>query len=363
MCDHPKLMKQQILFSAESDAPNPWKEWGLGAFTGNCRFIVDKRFEKVELPSYLASIWNPSKTLFLEGGEGTKSIETCHEIWGWLDASGTNRGTWTCVVGGGTITDVAGFALSTYKRGVPFILVPTTLVGMIDASIGGKNGVNYHGFKNQIGTFQLPKATIIDGSWMDTLDSLQLISGWMELCKHGLIHDALFWDSLQDCNPLNTKQIAPFIERAANIKQEIVELDLLDHGARKALNLGHTVAHAIEWLAHKETMSISHGIAVGWGMIWSLEWSGNYATDETTQASLNQAQISLRKWLDLIPEENQSAWLSQIAPNSLWAAIEKDKKNEANRVYDVYLTSIGEAKWHTEISLESFTSVWKQVFK
>ena len=215
--------------------------------------------------------------LWLEVSEANKSLETVTRIWDFLfDHQITRRGLLICI-GGGVLTDIGGFAASTYKRGIDYINVPTTLLAMIDASSGGKTGINYHGLKNVIGMFAQPKETMISPEWLSSLPTQQFLSGFAEMLKTGLIASPAvslqsserLWDSLMqyDLEMMDINKLTPLIHQCLDVKNRIVASDPREEGARKALNFGHTFGHAIEELSLGD---LPHGYAVIYGMIAEL---------------------------------------------------------------------------------------------
>ena len=230
-------------------------------------------------------VWNSADelrelpVLWLETSEANKSLDSVTQIWDLLFAQGiTRRGLLICI-GGGILTDIGGFAASTYKRGIDYINIPTTLLAMIDASSGGKTGINYHGLKNSIGTFAQPKETIICPEWLTTLPPQQFLSGFGEMLKTGLIDNGQWtmdngqclWDKLlqYDLDTMPLDRLAPLIEQCIAAKNRIVSADPHEEGLRKALNFGHTFGHALEEVS-LQSSAISHGYAVVYGLIAEL---------------------------------------------------------------------------------------------
>ena len=201
-----------------------------------------------------------------------KNLETVACVWQSLSAWGGTRHSCVINLGGGMVTDLGGFASSTFKRGLNFINIPTTLLAMVDASVGGKTGFNFNGLKNEIGVFNNAKAVIIDTTFLKTLDSENIRSGYAEMLKHGLISNDRMWrelisfDIIEPDLPILQKMVADSIA----IKENIVDKDPHEHGLRKALNLGHTVGHAFEALALKLNRPILHGYAVAYGLVCEL---------------------------------------------------------------------------------------------
>ena len=242
-----------------------------------------KRYEQVCVIADEAVMVNlPYPTLRIKIDESVKSLETVTEIWDFLFAQDMTRKGLVIAVGGGVLTDLAGFAAATYKRGIDYINIPTTLLAMVDASSGGKTGFNYHGLKNSIGAFYPPVETIISTEWLKTLPAHEFLSGFGEMLKTGLINGELMngdapsvlnggslWDQLLqydlDTMPLDT--LAPLIEQCVAVKEHIVQADPRETGLRKALNLGHTFGHALEEIS---LGTMPHGYAVVYGLIAEL---------------------------------------------------------------------------------------------
>lgn len=205
--------------------------------------------------------------LWLEVTEKNKSLETVSRIWDFLfEHAITRRGLLICI-GGGALTDMGGFAAATYKRGMNYINVPTTLLAMIDAASGGKTGINYRGIKNSIGAFAAPRATILCPEWLSTLSPQQFLSGFAEMLKTGLIDGQALWNGLlqYDLDKMDTASLSPLIADCMAVKQRIVAQDPQENGIRKVLNFGHTFGHALE-----RKMQVPHGYAVLYGMIAEL---------------------------------------------------------------------------------------------
>ena len=219
----------------------------------------------------------PFPTLRMDVDEAHKTIETVMHIWDFLlENNVTRRGILVCV-GGGVLTDIGGFAAATYKRGIEYINIPTTLLAMVDASSGGKTGINYGGLKNSIGCFAPPKETVMDVKWLKTLPIREMLSGFGEMLKTGLVENAAsgtqhtkgLWEELlqYDLEEMNVEKLTPLIERCVAVKQQIVANDPQEEGLRKVLNFGHTFGHALE---EKSLGTMPHGYAVVYGMIAEL---------------------------------------------------------------------------------------------
>lgn len=216
-------------------------------------------------------------TLPLPDGEENKHLEQVEKIWDFLLAHNATRKTLLVNVGGGTVTDLGGFAAATYKRGISYVNIPTTLLAMVDASWGGKTGFDYGQLKNSIGVFHAPVDTVIDTRWLSTLPAKEQLSGYAEMLKHGLIADKSYWEQLLSYDlhqEPDNRQMQQLIERSIGIKQLIVSQDPKENGLRQVLNFGHTIAHALEssfFNSHSSIFnshsSINHGYAVLYGLI------------------------------------------------------------------------------------------------
>ncbi len=220
---------------------------------------------------------NDSKTvasaqlITVKAGDANKSLDELANVWRQLGQLAATRSTLVINVGGGVVSDLGGFAASTYKRGMRFINVPTSVLGAVDASIGGKTGINFNGLKNQIGTFSEPVAAVISTIYFNTLTNQEVLSGYAEMLKHGMLEDEAILDKLLAFSPVypafNSASMMPLLQASVLTKQRIVEQDLRESGLRKVLNFGHTIGHAIEALGRSRRQPVPHGYAVAWGMV------------------------------------------------------------------------------------------------
>lgn len=238
--------------------------------------IVDVNTAQYVLPvlSEQTKAVQNGKVITIKSGDINKTLDSVQGVWKELQDAGATRNSVVINVGGGVVTDLGGFAAATFKRGMRVINVPTTLLGAVDASVGGKTGINFNGYKNEIGSFTEPLASIISTGFFVTLSQQELLSGYAEMLKHGLL------DSRQQlAELLNYSVVYPnfdpdrlltLIEDSVKVKQRVVEADFEEAGARKALNLGHTVGHAFESLALKRQSPIPHGFAVAQGCVVAL---------------------------------------------------------------------------------------------
>lgn len=288
---------------------------------------------------------NSYPCLTIENGENSKSISKVQSIWDFLLTNTiTRRGVVICV-GGGSITDLGGFAASCYKRGIDYINIPTTLLSMVDAGIGGKTGINYQGLKNCIGTFHSPKETLIYSGWLHTLATYDVLSGFSEMLKHALLSDEIEWNGIlqYDLNTLDISALSPLITRSIAIKEQIVRNDPYETGIRKALNFGHTFGHAIEELTYTK-QRISHGYAVLYGMIAELYLSVTL---------LGFPKIVLQQLTQLMLHYYGRPQCSCKDRERLITLMQQDKKNErAAEINCTLLKNIGEPIINQSISKE-----------
>lgn len=278
----------------------------------------------------------------IEAGESEKNISTCVEIWTILTELDGDRKSLLINIGGGVITDLGGFVASTFKRGIDFINIPTSLLAMVDASVGGKNGVDLGNLKNQIGVINVPKMVIIDTNYLTTLPQNEMRSGLAEMLKHGLIFDKNYWSQFNDLSQVDFADFDELIYRSIKIKNKIVTQDPKENGIRKALNFGHTLGHAIEsyFLENENKKSLLHGEAIAIGMV--LE----------SYISLQMGLLSENEYLEIkttintifdkvIFEEND------IKP--IFDLLIHDKKNEYGKVQFALLDGIGNTKINQNI--------------
>jgi len=213
-----------------------------------------------------------AKKFSIPVGDENKNIESLSKVWKFLSDNGANRKSLLINLGGGMPTDLGGFAAATFKRGIRFVNIPTTLLGAVDAAVGGKTGINFAGLKNEVGAFAPAIAVLIDSNFFKTLDTTQLLSGYAELLKHSLLTDDSDLNAILhfDFEDVNYVQLNNLIFDSVLIKERIVAEDPTEQGIRKALNLGHTFGHAFESLALKNKRPVQHGYAVAWGLVCEL---------------------------------------------------------------------------------------------
>ena len=301
--------------------------------------IVDENTNNHCLPKVLPMIETEVaiEIIELESGEENKIIETCVQVWNVLIELGADRKSLVINLGGGVITDMGAFIASTFKRGISFVNIPTTLLAMVDASVGGKNGVDLGGLKNQIGTITNPGLVIIDSEFLDTLPQNQMRSGLAEMLKHGLMANKQHWEKLKNLNNIDFADFDNLISESISIKNTIVIEDPKEDGIRKALNFGHTLGHAIEtyFLENSDKKTLLHGEAIAAGIIME------------SFISLEKKLISNKEFLEIKETINHLFDKIEINENEHQNIIDlliHDKKNEYGKVQFALLDGIGKIK-------------------
>ncbi len=286
-------------------------------------------------------------------GEENKTLATCTLVWEKLTQLQFDRHDLLVVLGGGVLGDLGGFCAATYKRGIDFVLMPTTLLAQVDASIGGKLGIDFHHYKNHIGLFCEPSATLICPDFLSTLPERELRSGFAEVIKHCLISDQAMWQKVK-ANGLHKQNWSELIQHSADFKKSVVTSDPLEKGLRKILNFGHTMGHACESYFLSEGHKIYHGEAVAMGMI--MESHIACQKKMLSQEDLDSISNYLLSVFGKV--NNLPAW------TDLQELIYQDKKNKGNEIRMALLRGIGEARWdivvsekEAETSLEFYRSL------
>lgn len=304
--------------------------------------LVDENTHRFCYPLIQAAIGNHF-VITVKSGEGEKNINTCIKIWEAMTARSMDRHACLLVVGGGVLGDMGGFCAATYKRGIDFILIPTTLLAQVDASIGGKLGVDFNHLKNHIGVFQKPALTLLYDGFLKTLSGAELRSGFAEVIKHTLISDRSMWTEIAS-RDLVDQEWAKLINHSVAFKAHVTTEDPTEKGLRKILNAGHTIGHALETYLLAKGNRILHGEAIAAGLV-----AESFIAKERAMISPadldNICEYILRIYGTVQVEEKE---VSEIAKFAL-----QDKKNKDNKILCVLLDGIGNAKWDCEISLRS----------
>lgn len=301
--------------------------------------LIDENTKKYCLP-LLDKLAVNSILIEVKSGEKNKTLATCSLIWEALTKANADRNSVLLNLGGGVIGDMGGFCASTYKRGIDFINIPTTLLSQVDASIGGKLGIDFNGFKNHIGLFNLPIKVIVDPVFLKTLPKDQLRSGFAEMLKHGFINDANHLNELAAINIVDCNWL-PYIKRSIAIKNEIVISDPLEKNQRKVLNFGHTVGHAVESYFLNNNLCILHGEAVAIGMIAEAHLSTKY---------LNFEEEEKNKLIKIIDTYFDRIDIPRNGMKEILGNLEQDKKNEGEKIQTVLLSAVSKAQHSINIT-------------
>ncbi|MEO0469663.1 MAG: 3-dehydroquinate synthase [Bacteroidota bacterium] len=279
----------------------------------------------------------------IRAGEVHKTLDTCKLIWEALTASAFDRNGIVLNLGGGVIGDMGGFVAATYKRGIDFVQVPTTLLSQVDASVGGKLGVDFNDLKNHIGMFAQPQGVYIYPGFLDTLSERELRSGFAEVIKHHLIADLARWKQLRHQKELRQMDFAELIRHSVDVKQRIVDSDPKERGARKALNFGHTVGHAVESFLLRSEAPLLHGEAIAVGM--AAETWISYKRGLLQGAEMDEI-------LAYLFDHYGKAELPQEKFKMIARLARNDKKNEGDQILCTLLSAIGSFEVNQAISEE-----------
>ena len=277
-----------------------------------------------------------AQQIVIKAGDDHKTLESLAHVWQEMQRHGASRHSLLVCLGGGMVTDLGGFAASTFKRGLHLINIPTTLLAMVDASVGGKTGINFGGLKNEVGVFRNASAVILDTTFLQTLDRENILSGYAEMLKHGLINNQEMLDELIafDVEQPDLKQLGRMVADSVKVKQRIVLEDPTEKGLRKALNLGHTVGHAFESLALRR-QPVLHGYAVAWGVVCELYLSF---------MKCGFPAKLLRQVSNFILEHYGRMNITCDDYPTLLELMTHDKKNVAGQINFTLLGSVGELK-------------------
>ena len=267
-----------------------------------------------------------------------KTLESLSHVWSELQRMGATRHSLMVNLGGGMVTDLGGFAASTFKRGIPYINIPTTLLSMVDASVGGKTGINFGGLKNEIGVFNNARSVILDTIFLRTMDYENILSGYAEMLKHSLINNETMWAELLnfhiEMRDESLETLRQMVNESVAVKQRIVLEDPTEQGIRKALNLGHTAGHAFESLA-LERKPVLHGYAVAWGLIVELYLSC---------VKTGFPQDKMRQTVAFIKENYGRMPITCDDYPHLIELMHHDKKNQGNAINFTLLGGIGDIR-------------------
>tara|TARA_R110002096_G_scaffold101565_7_gene224669 strand:+ start:1572 stop:2639 length:1068 start_codon:yes stop_codon:yes gene_type:complete len=301
--------------------------------------LVDENTHTYCLPFFIEKVETDVviEIIEIESGEINKTIDTCVGVWNTLSDLDADRKSLLINIGGGVITDLGGFVACTFKRGIAYINVPTSLLAMVDASVGGKTGVDLGHLKNQIGVISNPDLVLIDTKYLDTLPQNQMRSGLAEMLKHGLITGESYWNKFTDLSKLSLDDLDELIYESVIIKKNVVEEDPYENGRRKTLNFGHTLGHAIEsyFLSNPKKTTLLHGEAIAVGMVLAC-----YISTELTgfpkEKTLEIKALFTNYYGKVSIDESEYATIIEL--------LKYDKKNNHGNINFVLLESIGNTK-------------------
>jgi 3-dehydroquinate synthase len=299
--------------------------------------LIDANTAKACYPK-IKSVLPPHTVIEVKAGEEVKNLDTCVQVWQRLTDLQFDRHGLLLIIGGGVLGDLGGFCAATYKRGIDFVLMPTTLLAQVDASIGGKLGIDFNHYKNHIGVFQTPVITLISPAFLKTLPDRELRSGFAEIIKHCLISDGQMWDIIRQ-KPLAQQNWLELIPHSVKFKSKVIEEDPREKGLRKILNFGHSVGHAIESHFLNSSHRLFHGEAIAIGMV--AESFIGMKKSLIHQSELDQISECVYKIYGKVNEGIDDEKIVDI--------IYQDKKNKGNKILMALTKGIGQAVWDVEV--------------
>lgn len=289
-------------------------------------------------------IWNDLKAcskITIPAGEKHKNLTTCELIWNFLLENKADRKSLLILLGGGVVTDMGAFCASTFKRGIDFINIPTSLLAQVDATVGGKTGIDFQFQKNMIGLFASPQAIFVNSLFLKTLPDKELKSGYAEMLKHGLLNHKNYWNQLLSYDSNDLASLEALIFESINFKKSVVEADPFEKGHRKILNFGHTIGHALESYFLQKNIEVTHGEAVAWGMIAEIWLSNKILNFDFKEMETISSEIAKRYPL--------KAYLQESSFAEIIGFMLSDKKNQQQKILAVLLSEIGKPKINIEL--------------
>lgn len=338
------MEQQSLLFT--TDVNQTVTDLVKGITFDKLYILTDTHTHAVCMP-YISEFCNEfaATSITVSAGDVAKNVESLCEIWRVLSSTGATRQSLLINLGGGMITDMGGFAAATFKRGFRFINLPTTLLGAVDAAVGGKTGINFNGLKNEIGVFCTASHVIISSQFFETLNQENLLSGYAEMLKHGLLDNDKHYDKLVafSLHNYDATLLLKMVEESVKIKERVVEQDPCEKGIRKALNLGHTVGHAFESYCLHINKPILHGYAVAWGLVCELILS---------HRQCGFPQETLMRTARFVKENYGVLPFTCKQYDQLYEYMTHDKKNEGDTVNFTLLKGIGQISINQTASRE-----------
>ena len=305
--------------------------------------LVDEHTKQHCLPHFKSNVPFDFQIITIPFGEHHKTLETCVSVWNTLEKVKADRKSILINIGGGMVTDIGGFIAATFKRGIQFINISTSLLGMVDASVGGKTGIDFNGLKNQIGVFANPEMVLIDVTYLKTLPKRELVSGMAEVIKYAITYDLNLWSYLKTSIDIETLDLPKIIHRSISIKNEVVNKDPKEQSLRKILNYGHTIGHAIEtyFLQSNTKKTLTHGEAIAIGMICET-----YISSILFNFPKKKLEILKKYILSLFGKMN----LNKNEFETILKLMKHDKKNIKGEIRFVLLNDIADHKIDCKVS-------------
>lgn len=299
--------------------------------------LTDKTTHRLCRPLVAEALEDDVIEISIGATDVNKTLDTLQQVWTGFQEAGCTRHSLLVNLGGGMVTDLGGFAAATFKRGIRFVNIPTTLLSMVDAAVGGKTGINFGGLKNEIGAFADASAVIIHTEFLRTLDAENIRSGYAEMIKHSLLDGNDMWSRhvTYDLACPDLAQLQQLVRESIELKQHVVTEDPHEHGIRKALNLGHTVGHAFESFLMRKGTPVLHGYAVAWGLVAELFMSA---------ATLAFPTDMMRQTARFITDYYGRPPVTCDDYESLYGFMLHDKKNVAGHINFTLLSSLGEIR-------------------
>lgn len=332
----PRIMTDNIVFSTDPAAD-------LKAFLQQKSYskvaVLLDEHTSVHCYPAISPVLPPHKIIQVPSGEEHKNLTTCEVIWSNMTDDNLDRHSVLIVLGGGVLGDMGGFCAATYKRGIDFILIPTTLLSQVDASIGGKLGIDFNHFKNHIGVFQTPALTLLHSGFLKTLPPSEKRSGFAEVIKHALIADHSVWTEIRK-HSLEDQPWKTLLEHSVGVKLNVVRTDPYEKGLRKILNAGHTIGHAVETHLLQNDRKILHGEAVAVGLC-----SEAFLAKEKGMLK----EVEFKEIVEYVLRVFGKVVLMEQDDEPIVKLASQDKKNKENRILCVLLEGIGNARWDCEI--------------
>ena len=337
------MCKQEILLSEHLTET-------LGKALDKCAYdklfvLTDEHTRELCLPLVDTCLPAGRELITIAPGDCHKNLETLAYVWNELSNRKGTRRSLMLNLGGGMVTDLGGFAAATFKRGITYINIPTTLLAMVDASAGGKTGINFNGLKNEIGAFSPARFVLLDTEFLRSLDDENIRSGYAEMLKHGLISDTEHWAELLNFDPARPDYDAlrSLVSRSVSIKERIVEQDPREKGIRKALNFGHTVGHAYESLSFRKGRPLLHGHAVAAGIVSELYLSHKHCN--FPMEKLSQVVYYIKEYYPPFAFDCEDY-------ETLYELMRHDKKNEGDAINFTLLGQIGDVRLNQQLKKE-----------